>query len=119
MKYLRLLWIALFLTVTTSIAVAQTPAPSPQEKRTEADETFDLNITERHIQEKDFHASTAVEIAPNNGRDVRVQVGVAVRASTIDVTLRNVTGTVRFRGSLQKILNLLQVSTGSTPTREK
>ena len=102
----------------TSVAVAQNVAP-PQDTRTMTDETFELNISERHIQEKDFQASTSLEVATGSAKDVKVQVGVSVRASTIDVTLRNVTGTVRFRGSLQSILDLLQTRPGARSPREK
>ncbi|HKP46749.1 MAG TPA: hypothetical protein VJT50_09125 [Pyrinomonadaceae bacterium] len=116
MKFLMSLGIALFLGATASTAAAQNPAPPSAGTQTEADETFELNIAERHIQEKDFQASTALEIATGHQKDIRVQVGVSVRASSIDVTLRNVTGKVRFRGSLQTILNILRVPT--TP-REK
>jgi hypothetical protein len=118
MKSLTLLLGLLVLFLATSVAVAQN-APSPPDTRTVADETFDLNISERHIQEKDFQASTSLELATGNAKDVRVQVGVSVRASAIDVTLRNVTGTVRFRGSLQSILDLLQTRSPTRSPREK
>jgi hypothetical protein len=36
-----------------------------------------------------------------------MNVGVEVRAGKIDVLMRNVTGTVRFRGSIQRILDLI------------
>lgn len=116
MKSLKLLALV-FLLGATPLAVAQT-AP-PQDPRVAADETFDLNIPERHITEKDFQASTSLEIATGNAKDIKVQVGVSVRASEIDVTLRNVTGRVRFRGSLQSILNLLQAATERRSPREK
>jgi hypothetical protein len=113
MKNLNLLCLLFLLSTTMSVAVAQTPAQTPPDARVTADETFDLNISERHIRETDFQAATAVGIATGNGSNLRVQVGVAVRASAIDVTMRNVNGTVRFRGSLQSILNLLRMRTES------
>lgn len=82
------------------------PAVDPV-KPISADETFDLNIIERRITEKDFAAATSVGFESHEGKNVSVNVGVSVRAEKIDVLMRNVTGTVRFRGSVQRILDLI------------
>ncbi|HKP45013.1 MAG TPA: hypothetical protein VJT50_00310 [Pyrinomonadaceae bacterium] len=84
---------------------------------TELNETFQLNIPERHINERNYDVATAVELATGDRNDLRVRVGVGLHADTIDVRLRNVTGTVRFRGSLQRIVDLLNVHLSSGPSR--
>lgn len=75
--------------------------------RTRVDETVLLNIADRHINEQNFEASTSVGFATADRNNVRLQVGVALRAQTIDVSLHNITGTVRFRGSVQRVLDLV------------
>ncbi|MDX6692403.1 MAG: hypothetical protein QOF02_6 [Blastocatellia bacterium] len=92
---------------------AQAPA-SPDNvvqsaNRTNADETFDLNITERRITERDFAASTSVEVGEETARGLLLRVGVGVGADEIDVLLRNVRGHVRFRASLARVLERLNV----------
>lgn len=89
-------------------ASAQTPAPPGPATRAAApvDEDFELNIDLRRITEKDFEAATAVEAGGEGG--LRLRVGVALRADSIDVLLRNVRGRVRFRASLGPVLRLLE-----------
>ena len=105
--------IAVLLMAVTSTAVAQHRFQSqvnPQLSETppvQADELFVLDIKERRISEKDFEASTAVAAGADSQKGVRVQAGVLVQAQTIDVLLRNVKASVRFRGSLQRILDIL------------
>lgn len=82
-----------------------TPTPQPTQAAN-ADEDFELNIEQRRISEKDFHAETAVET--DGVRGLRLGVGVALRASDIEVTLLGVRGHVRFRGSLAPVLRLLE-----------
>jgi hypothetical protein len=81
-------------------------APASQ-TRTSADETFDLNITERRITERDFAASTTVEIGEETARGLFLRVGVAVGADEINVLLRNVRGRVSFRATLDRVLERL------------
>jgi hypothetical protein len=86
--------------------------PSPQQSsasadRTDADENFELNIAERRITERDFAASTSVEAGEESARGLRLRVGVEVGASEIDVLLRNVRGRVRFRATLERVLERL------------
>ena len=85
-------------------ASAQQPqtAGSP---RTTADENFELNISERRITRRNFEASTSVEAGEESARGLRLRIGVAVGADSIDVLLRNVRGQVRFRASLERVLD--------------
>ena len=75
------------------------------ESSTSADEDFELNIAERRISVADYRADTAV--SADGARGLRLDVGVALDASEIDVLLRNVRGRVRFRASLDAVLRLL------------
>lgn len=87
------------------------PAASQQaagaNARTSADETFELNITERRIVENNFAASTSIEAGDESARGLDLRIGVGVGAERIDVLLRNVRGMVRFRGTLDRVLNLI------------
>lgn len=90
-------------------APAATPtAQTPAESRTNADESFELNIAERRINERDYEASTEVEVgAPDGSSGLNLRVGVRVGAREIDVLLRNVFGRVRFRATLDPVLRLI------------
>ena len=89
------------------------PRQSSQTTGATADEDFELNIDVRRINEADFHAETSVET--DGTRGLRLRVGVALRASDIEVLLRNVRGHVRFRASLEPVLRLLDARRGATP----
>jgi hypothetical protein len=73
--------------------------------RPNADETFELNIVERRYSQENFAASTAV--GTSGERNLNLDIGVALSAGRIDLLLRNVHGTVRFRGSLDRILEIV------------
>lgn len=92
---------------TNAAPSVQQPAPDAEGARTSADETFDLNIAERRISESNYEASTSVEILEEAASGVNLRVGVMLGASNIDVLLRNVRGRVRFRGSLESVLQRL------------
>ena len=81
-------------------------APDSQ-NRTTANETFELNITERRITERDFAASTTVEVGEETARGLLLRVGVAVGADEINLLLRNVRGRVSFRATLERVLERL------------
>ena len=83
-----------------------TPAANAVQRVSSA-ETFELNIVERRITEKDFFAATSVGFESREVKNLSMNVGVEVRAGKIDVLMRNVTGTVRFRGSIQRILDVV------------
>jgi len=89
-------------------ASAQTPAAPEQASRvgSAVDEDFELNIDLRRINESNFQAATAVQAGDEGG--LRLRIGVALRADSIDVLLRNVRGRVRFRASLAPVLRLLE-----------
>ncbi len=89
--------------------VAQPTAGAQSVNRTNADETFELNITERRVIERDFAASTSVEVGEETARGLMLRVGVAVGAEEINVLLRNVRGRVRFRASMERVLERLNV----------
>jgi hypothetical protein len=90
-------------------ATAQPVPPQQAETknlaRTTADETFELNITERRITRSNFEASTSVEAGEESARGLRLRIGVEVGASEIDLLLRNVRGQVRFRATLERVLD--------------
>jgi hypothetical protein len=85
------------LAAILATALAQTPPPP-------AAETIDLDIPERRIHEQDYHAATELRVEPNQG--VRVQVGAGLSARAIDVLLRNVRGSVRFRFDTSRLERL-------------
>ena len=94
----------------------ESPAPSAQTPRADssnADEDYELNIDLRRISEADFHAETAV--SSEGARGLQLIVGVALRASEIEVLLRNVRGHVRFRASLGPVLRLLDARRPAAP----
>jgi hypothetical protein len=85
-----------------------TPAASrAQNAGADVNENFELNIAERRITERDFFASTAIETPAGATHGLSLRVGVGVGASEIDVLLRNVRGSVRFRGSLDALRRVL------------
>lgn len=117
---LNQLALAVFITVASSVmassqtsgsASAETqsapPAANASQNRTTANETFELNITERRITERDFAASTTVEVGEETARGLLLRVGVAVGADEINVLLRNVRGRVQFRATLARVIERL------------
>lgn len=93
--------------VANAGANAAPQATSESPNRTSANETFELNITERRITERDFAASTTVEVGEEAARGLFLRVGVAVGADEINVLLRNVRGRVNFRATLERVLERL------------
>lgn len=93
----------------TNADKSKTIAAKPVELATvqqDPDQMFELNFDERRFSQADFEASTDVET--NGGsRGLNVRVGVSLTAGRIDVLLRNVRGSVRFRGSLDRIFEIL------------
>lgn len=72
-----------------------------------ADEDFTLNITEERVTETNYERSTQVEVGDNKS-GVSVRVGASVSAQTITLTLRGITGNVRFRASLEKVKQAIE-----------
>ncbi|HEX8000161.1 MAG TPA: hypothetical protein VF528_17365 [Pyrinomonadaceae bacterium] len=125
----RKLWrtthILFLVAVGAVIAVAQTGGSQTNSQtnkgaqstaRTSADEDFELNITERRVVERNFEASTSVEVGEETARGLMLRVGVAVGADEINVLLRNVRGRVRFRASLERVLERLNVRRAAPDT---
>jgi hypothetical protein len=75
------------------------------ENQITAKEDFKLNITDKKVTEIDYESKVEVAVKTETKPPVSVNVGAAVRAGQITLTLKNIFGDVRFRGSLEKILN--------------
>ena len=116
-KLLRLSQILFLIACAAAFAAAQTSGDKNKQastdlqstNRTTADETFEVNIAERRITERDYAASTSVEAGEETARGLSLRVGVAVGADEINVLLRNVRGRVRFRASLERVLERLNL----------
>ena len=65
-----------------------------------ADESFELNISSERITETNFERSTAVSIGTGQ---LNVYAGAAASATRIDVSLIGITGSVRFKASLEPL----------------
>jgi hypothetical protein len=120
----RLLLLSLTLTGSFLLVLGQNPkrippanaggadktAPATQPgnsvSRSNADETFELNIVERRYAQENFAAATAVGTSSDDQK-LNLNIGVALSAGRIDALLRNVHGTVRFRGSLGRIFEIV------------
>lgn len=102
--------------VSGDTSATQQQSASDSEARTSADETFELNITERRITRRDFEASTSVEAGEESARGLALKVGVAVGAGSIDVILRNVRGQVRFRATLDRVLRRINTRRAPNPS---
>ena len=108
---MRRLLCSLLLAVFICLAMAEKASAQQGSgaRLAQTDETVDLNIPERRITEPNYRAATAVEIGPEQTRGVWLRVGVGVFATNIDVTLRNVSGRVRFRGTLEPVLRRMNL----------
>lgn len=100
----------------TSNAAQQESTSGPMQSRTSADETFELNIAEKRITQSGFEASTSVEAGEESARGLRLRVGVAVGAGEINVLLRNVRGQVRFRATLERVLERINARRAAGPS---
>lgn len=79
------------------------------ENQTTADENFKVNITDKKISEPNYESKVELNLDSETRSNVSVNVGAAVRAGQITVTLKNIFGDVRFRGSLEKITNQIKL----------
>ena len=94
-------FLVLFLLASAYLASAQ--------DKNRVDEDISLNITEARVTETNYERSTKVEAAGAQ-TGVSVRVGASVSAQTITITLRGITGSGRFRASLEKINKRIQDS---------
>lgn len=67
-----------------------------------ATETYDIHISEKRIHRPGFQAGSNLVVDPGDG-SIRIQVGAGVSARSIDIVLRNVHGTVRFRADTSRL----------------
>ena len=114
--FARLSLLSLIVSASSLLVLGQNPTEKPRPiadipatfspLRPVADETFELNIAERRFTKENFEASTDVA-TDSGGRGVTVRVGVSLTAGKIEVLLRNVHGNVRFRGTLDRILEVI------------
>lgn len=88
---------------------------SSQTNQITAEENFELNISGERITETNFVRSTDVALNEPARANLRLNVGVAVRADRIDVSLRGVSGRVRFRGSLETVKRKLEKVQNNLP----
>ena len=102
----KLHFTALFITV---VFVASAFGQQTKENQTIADETFKVSITEKKVTETDYESKVELNVNSEKHANVSINVGAAVRAEQITLTLRNIFGDVRFRGSLEKILNQINL----------
>lgn len=96
----------LFLLIFAANAFGQQQTNDDQ---TTADENFKVNITDKRVVETDYESKVELNVNSENRPAVSVNVGAAVRAGQITLTLKNIFGDVRFRGSLEKITNQLNL----------
>jgi hypothetical protein len=78
---------------------------NPPAPRRNLDETFELNIPLRQVTRESFEAATAV--STDGESSLNLQIGVGIATGRIDFRLRNVQGRVRFRGTLDRIFEML------------
>ncbi len=91
------------------IFAANTFGQQKPEDQTTADENFKVSITNKKVVETDYESKVELNVNSANLPAVSVNVGAAVRAEQITVTLKNIFGDVRFRGSLEKILDQINL----------
>lgn len=105
----------IFLVSALFVFFAQFAVPSEasaqaSENQSTREENFKLNITTKKISEENYRADVEVGAETPTNPSVSVNVGVGVRAKRITATLINITGDVKFRGSLEKILDRLNLT---------
>jgi hypothetical protein len=79
------------------------------ENQTTAEEDFKVNITEKKVAETKYESKVEVAVKSETNPTVTVNVGATVKAEQITLTMKNIFGDVRFRGSLEKILNQINL----------
>jgi hypothetical protein len=87
------------LAAAVAAVVFQAADPAVSSRITE---TYDLDISEKRIHESNFEAGSNVRLDPGDG-GIHIQVGAGVSARSIDIVLRNVHGTVRFRADTSRL----------------
>ena len=72
-------------------------------------EDFQLNIQNKRIVETAYDSSLEVSLISDSRPPVALRVGASVKTGKITLTLRNVFGDVRFRASLESVLNQINL----------
>ena len=69
-------------------------------------DTHNFDIAQKRITETDYHNSETVDLAGPQAGGWHLEAGTAIHAQKIDVSLRNVRGTIRFRADLSRLTAL-------------
>ena len=72
-----------------------------------ADQSIVLDDSEKHIVRTAFHEDEAVALSGNAAGGWHLYAGAAIDAQRIDLTMRNVKGTVRFRADSTRARSIL------------
>lgn len=100
------------LAAAAAAAFLQVPPPAPPSP---VAETYELDITERRIHRPGFQAGSNVVVDPGDG-GIHVRVGAGISARSIDIVLRNVHGTVRFRADTSRLDAFRSTAPAPAPT---
>ena len=73
-----------------------------------ADTTVTLDAAEKHIVKTSYHDDQAVTLSGRDAGGWRLDAGAAIDAQRIDLRMRDVRGTVRFRADPSRVENLLK-----------
>ena len=113
----------LFVGAVLTQAAPQPTAAAPPAAISVSAEEKDLDIIHRQIAEEDYRASRALRLLSSDGNGVSLDVGAALAARRIQITLRNVRGHFRFRSRFEALhprwhaLPDTQEGAPSTPNR--
>lgn len=66
-------------------------------------DTHNIDIAQKRITETNYHNSEMVELAGPQAGGWHLQAGTAIHAQRIDLSLRNVRGTIRFRADSSRL----------------
>jgi hypothetical protein len=100
------------LLALTLAPTPQAPAPAPSSSVQDVDETYDLDIAERVIEQQDYVVEQALQVSSEGWG---VAVGARLTAGHIRVLLRNVRGHVRFRATFRALDSVLGRARATPP----
>lgn len=119
MKIARHIIITMCCALLPVLTAAAQEQPTTTGDGTVRTEDYRLDIENKKISEENYEAGVRVTAGSPTEPSLRLDVGVGVRAERITVTLRGVTGDVRFRGSLGKLLGRLVPAGSGTGLRDR
>ena len=102
--------LSFFVIVAVPLFAASVFGQQTRENQTTADENFKVSITDKKVVETNYESKVELKLNSETRPAVSVNIGAAVRAEQITLTLKNIFGDVRFRGSLEKISNRLNLT---------